>query len=132
MSWSSYYVFDDKRHQQSVSQWPGEFFPKQFSPIHKVVSQRCHSLYWQSNVLNEKYASFHDANGPTMQQRKHINLKLNLLYSLSPLKRMEGILTTFCTICFTFLPFDSWFWQFLCIFWLVIDSILLSNSDSRP
>ena len=63
--------------------------------------------------------------------KENINLRLNLLYSLSPLKRMEGILTTSWTICLTFLPFDSCFWQFLCIFWLVIDSILLPNSDSR-
>ena len=87
-----------------------------FSHSSCCFSAISHNLYWQLNVFNGKHASFDDSNDPTVPQRKHIDLKSNLLFSLLPLKRMERTPTTSCTICLTFLPFDNCFGQFLWYF----------------
>ena len=75
-----------------------------------------------------KACIFWRSNDPKVPQRKSIDLNLNLLFSLSPLKRMEGTISR--TLCLTFLPFDNCFRQFLCTFWTVKDSIPFSDSDS--
>ena len=107
-------------------------FQNSFSPF--ILSFLINTTVCTDNQMfsMKKHESFDDTNDPTVQQREHINLKWNLLFSLSPLEQMEGVLTTSCRICLTLLPFNNCFRQFLCIFWTVINSIPLFYSDSTP